>query len=204
MGYSDRMANKETRLGTVLWERKDRIGLEDCRLDAVGSGFQLSGLALYRGRGGPTRAVYHITADGDWHTRKVELHIVDHTGTVSFCLTADGRGNWTLDGQPLPAAEGCLDVDLAFTPSTNTLAIRRLGLAVGDSAQARVLWVPVPSLAARAVEQTYQRVDRSTYRYRTRYGSYAITTDAEGLVLDYPGGGWHGVSHKGRKFRAAR
>ncbi|MEU2989637.1 putative glycolipid-binding domain-containing protein [Streptomyces griseoincarnatus] len=198
------MSNEGTRLGTVLWERKDRIGLEDCRLDAVAAGFRLSGVALYRGRGGPTRAVYRIEADGDWHTREVDLRIEDHTGTLSFCLTADGQGHWMLDGKPLPAADGCLDVDLAFTPSTNTLAIRRLGLDVGGSAEAQVLWVPVPSLKARVVTQTYERVDRSTYRYRTRYGSYAITTDAEGLVLDYPGGGWHGVSHKGRKHRAAR
>ncbi|MEU2995651.1 putative glycolipid-binding domain-containing protein, partial [Streptomyces griseoincarnatus] len=28
----------------------------------------------------------------------------------------------------------------AFTPSTNTLAIRRLGLDVGGSAEAQVLW----------------------------------------------------------------
>jgi hypothetical protein len=40
------------------------------------------------------------------------------------------------------AGEGCLDIDLGFSPSTNLLPIRRLTLAVGEAATVRAAWLP--------------------------------------------------------------
>jgi hypothetical protein len=47
-------------------------------------------------------------------------------------LFSDGEGTWTgPDGRVMPHLEGCEYVDIAETPFTNTLPIRRLGLAPG-------------------------------------------------------------------------
>jgi hypothetical protein len=192
------------RLSTALWERADRLFLEMGRLDRDGDHHVLSGVALYRGRSGPTSVTYRIDVDDHWCTREVRLTLDEPTGEQTLSLTADGSGRWWRDGAPLDLPFPCLDVDLAISPSTNTLAIRRLDLGVGEAEVARVLWVQVPSLAARAVEQTYERVERNTYRFKGRYGSYRIDVDDQGVVLDYPGGGWRAAAHRVQKAASAK
>jgi hypothetical protein len=187
------------RISTALWERSDRLFMELGRLDRVGDRYELSGMALYRGRSGPTAVTYRIETDDRWRTREVELTLDEPTGTQSMSLRANGTGRWWRNGAPLDLPFPCLDVDLAISPSTNILPIRRLELAVGDSGVASVLWVQVPSFAARAVEHTYERVERNAYRFKGRFGSYKIDVDDNGMVLDFPGGGWRAGAHRTRK-----
>src|SRR5205814_2718699 len=83
-----------------------------------------------------------------------------------YTLTSS-TGNYTLslhDALPIWEIEpvrGCLDVDLGITPSTNTLPIRRLGLAVGQAKEVRAAWIVFPELEVRLLTQTYTRLDRS-------------------------------------------
>jgi hypothetical protein len=184
------------RLSTTTWQRTDRPFLEIGRLERAGSATRLSGVALYRGRGGPSSVEYRIDTDADGCTRSAVISLDEPGKPQVHELTASGNGTWALHGEPLDLPFPCTDIDLAITPATNALAIRRLRLDVGATATARVLWVQIPSFTMRAVEQHYERIDTSTYRYKGRYGSYKITVDANGMVLDYPGGGWHKVAHK--------
>jgi hypothetical protein len=98
----------------------------------------------------------------------------------------------------------CFDVDIAISPSTNTLAIRRLELAVGDSAEAAVLWLQVPSFIIHPAQQTYRRTEKKVYKFGGQYGSYRIDVDDHGIVLDYPGGGWRALANRSAPSRAAR
>ncbi|MBX7266816.1 putative glycolipid-binding domain-containing protein [Micromonospora sp. Llam7] len=184
------------RLSTTSWERSDRLFLEMGKLDRTADGFRLSGTALYRGRGGPTSATYLVETDAARRSRSVRVELDEPSGPRTLALHAADDGRWHSAEGTLDLAFPCDDVDLAFTPATNALAIRRLGLTVGSEATARVLWIQVPSFGLRAVEQAYLRIDRDTYRYKGRYGSYKLTVDANGMVLDYPGGGWRSVAHK--------
>jgi uncharacterized protein len=120
-------------------------------------------------------------------------------GSQTVTLESDEHGAWRRDGAPLELPFPCQDVDLAVSPSTNTLAIRRLALKPGDQATAHVLWIQVPSFGMRAVEQIYERVDKNAYRYKGKFGSYKIEVDDNGLVLDYPGGGWRAAAHRTRR-----
>ena len=48
---------------------------------------------------------------------------------------------WGADSR---AVDGCRDIDLNFSPSTNVLPIRRLSLDVGDQAAVRAAWLRFP------------------------------------------------------------
>jgi hypothetical protein len=80
--------------------------------------------------------------------------------------------------------------DLAFTPATNTLPIRRLGLAVGDSRDVTAAWVRYPELDLVPLPQSYTRLAATGYRYQSRDGAFTaeLETDELGLVVRYPPG----------------
>ena len=87
--------------------------------------------------------------------------------------------------------EGCADLDLSFSPATNLLPIRRLGLAVGVGAPVRAAWLRFPECRLAALEQRYERLDNERYRYEAGSGSDAFRVEllvaSSGFVLEYPG-----------------
>ena len=96
---------------------------------------------------------------------------------------------WRSTGQELREIQGCDDVDLAVTPATNTLAIRRLNLQVGSSASIIAAWIKFSDLTVQPLSQRYTRVAQNTYRYESNTGfSAEIVVDDLGLVTAYPGG----------------
>lgn len=76
-----------------------------------------------------------------------------------------------------------------MTPFTNTLAIRRLGLKVGESAEIKVAYILVPELSLRAASQRYTRVADRLWRFEALDIDFTadITVDEGGFVMDYPG-----------------
>ena len=83
----------------------------------------------------------------------------------------------------------CTDIDIAVTPFTNTLPIRRLNLEVGEAAEIDVVYVTVPDLTLSPAPQRYTRLDDRIYRFESLDSGYTadITVDDHGLVTDYPG-----------------
>lgn len=188
--------------GTAIWGRTDKINMETCRFSDTSngpggrSGHRLDGTVIYRGKGGPTQADYRIVTDDGWRTRSVDIVVRDLNGVDELHLTANGQGGWERDGKPLDLPFPCFDVDIAISPSTNTLAIRRLDLAVGESAEAAVVWVQVPSFILHPAQQMYRRAEPRVYKFGGKYGSYRIDVDDNGIVLDYPGGGWRALASR--------
>ena len=67
----------------------------------------------------------------------VVLHDITDLKSAQDTLAArESQLRAVMDGVPAPALKGCKDIDLGCSPSTNTLPIRRLRLAVGASAAA--------------------------------------------------------------------
>ena len=85
--------------------------------------------------------------------------------------------------------EGCIDVDLNFSPSTNLLPIRRLGLAVGEEAEVRAAWLRFPSFTLEPLPQLYRRLSDDTWRYESAGGAFVrdLTVNGDGFVDRYPG-----------------
>jgi catechol 2,3-dioxygenase-like lactoylglutathione lyase family enzyme len=172
----------------ILWRRLDLPGHEVAELTPVPTGWQLSGVALVAHDGRPCRLEYHIDCDAAWRTQRVTIRGHLHDAPVELDLTRDSQSVWQANGTPVPALEGCPDVDLGFSPSTNLLPIRRLGLAVGDTAFVRAAWVRFPELSLEVLEQTYTRSGDTSYRYESAGGAFRreLVVSAEGLVLEYP------------------
>ena len=138
---------------------------------------------------GDFAARYRIQCDPDWRCRELDVEIIGAARTLR--LRSDGRGHWTTgDGTPLAALDGAIDVDLPITPFTNTLPIRRLGLAPGASAEIDVVYVRAPALSVEIDRQRYTCVETlRRYRYEAVDGTFSadLDVDAHGLVITYPG-----------------
>jgi hypothetical protein len=170
----------------VAWRRSDEVATDEhCTLTLRDGGLSLVGTVLGAEGGLPTWVEYRVLADGAGLTTAV--HVRDLRGFVqrSISLARDSRGRWTVDGQAAPALRGCTDVDLGCSPSTNTLPIRRLRLAIGASHTIQAAWVRFPELTVVKAAQTYTRLDEFTYRYASGDFEAELAVDDEGLVTTY-------------------
>lgn len=137
---------------------------------------------------GPAAIEYSIRCDGAWRTR--EVRIADTLTGRAVHLLADGAGAWTTDrGDELTELAGAVDPDIAATPMTNTLPIRRLAPAVGESVEILTAYVAVPDLTVSPGPQRYTRLGERLYRFEALDRGFVcdIAVDRHGFVEDYPG-----------------
>lgn len=174
-------------MSNVLWQFLDGEGHDRCTLELDAEGHRLAGTALFSHNGVSYDIRYTIITDAQWHTRVVAAHVQGDGRERRLSLRADGAGAWWMSDSELPELAGCLDVDLAFTPATNTLPIRRLGLDVGGEAQIAVAYVGFPDNALLVARQGYTRIADDRYRYTFGDGKAELTVDDAGLVIEYPG-----------------
>jgi hypothetical protein len=173
----------------ALWTPWDGVGLEHLRLTLRPERISADSLVITVHQGQIYRVNYEVRCDARWRVR--ELHITARTADAitSLTLSGDGAGHWAgPDGAPLPQLDGCVDVDLAFSPFTNTLPIRRLALQPGDAAELAVAYVALPALSPMPDGQRYTCLAPNRYRYDSLDDDFTaeLSVDADGLVLDYP------------------
>lgn len=174
-------------MNSILWRRIDRPGMEFCELGTTADGFRISGTTLFSLDDGPVEIRYSVSLDAKWHTRIVGVHVRTPHENRSVALRSDGAGNWEAEGRPVADLAGAIDVNLAWTPATNTIPIRRLGLAVGATADTSVAFVPFPGREVAARAQSYERIAERRYRYTSGDFAADLTVNEHGLVTTYPG-----------------
>jgi uncharacterized protein len=187
------MIRPDARQDAVLWRWLDGSGMEQCRISEGDAHATLAG-AVIVSDGVPWRIEYEVRCENDWRTRAVTIRAHAGVNLVNLALEADEHGRWMVGPDIRPDLEGCLDVDLGFSPSTNTLPIRRLHLDVHQQATIDAAWVEFPSLALRRVPQRYTRLDEHIYRFENLPTGFTaeMTVDERGLVVAYPPG-WERV-----------
>jgi hypothetical protein len=177
----------------VLWRWLDGHGMDWCSLHRNGDGWGLFGRAVLTFDGVPGSVQYGVLCDAAWHTHTVTVNCTDGLRDRHLSLRR-GENGWLVMNQSRVDLGGCLDVDLGVTPATNTLPIRRLNLAVGESREVVAAWVRFPALDMRPLAQRYTRLGEHTYRYESDTGfSAELTVDDLGLVISYPQG-WERVA----------
>jgi uncharacterized protein len=147
-----------------------RDGFEVVCIDGRRFRGQTTGVAGDR----PWALRYAIELDDAWRTRRAEVG-----GVV---LEADGAGHWRVDGDPAPALDGCLDVDLEASAFTNAFPVAR------GATDAPAAWVRF-DLGVERLEQTYRRSGERTYAYfcpDLGFGA-ELVFGADGIVVEYPG-----------------
>ena len=186
---------------TILWRGRWLDSSEFCDLSAKPGGHRLSGIVLLAIDGRPGQIRYAVDLDEAWRTDTVEVTTLIAGEDRHVRLTADAGGHWRLDGSPVAALDGCIDADLGFTPATNTLPIRRLGLQVGETAEIRAAWMRFPTLTVQAAVQFYERLDERLWRYRSGTFAADLTVDPSGLVVAYGEEVWTAVAHSDLQIR---
>jgi uncharacterized protein len=135
-----------------------------------------------------------VRASGEGWARSLELRH-DGEGAWSCELKAEGEVELPPAGGEMDALAGALDCDLAFSPLTNLMPVRRH--ALHERAGERdflMAWVSVPDLAVNPSPQRYEHErtgpNGSVVRFVDR-GLFAgfvseLELDADGLVVVYP------------------
>lgn len=168
----------------VSWQRIDETPMDEvCAMSVRDSGLSLVGTVLGADGGVPLRIEYRVLTDAAGLTAAANVREQRGFGQHTLTLLRDVKGAWTGDGMPLRALRGCTDVDLGVSPSTHTLAIRRLRLPIGASATIGVAWVRFPGLEVEKVAQTYTRLDEFTYHQASGSFEAELTVDDDGLVI---------------------
>lgn len=168
------------------WRPDEGVGLEHLMLEYREDVIVADGVVIGDRGDGPFGCSYRICCDTGWRVRSLEVHAA---GGRFLVLTSDGDGHWRdSDGRALPRLDGCVDVDIAATPFTNTLPIRRLGEALRRRTGIAVAWVAVPSLEVQRADQAYTRLPDGRYLYEGPIGAFQaeLELDPDGLVLRYP------------------
>lgn len=170
----------------VLWRNLPAAGSDYCALYRLPKGWLLKGTAIAALEvKDPVLVHYEVECDGSWCTRSVEVHCAHGTTYACLKLQAD-LGVWSRDSETLDELRGCRDIDIALTPATNTLPIRRLGLSPGASQEVTAAWIKIPDLTIQLLPQRYTKIDDHRYLYQSANNFSAdLEVDDEGMVIRY-------------------
>lgn len=170
----------------MAWRRLDEHGEERCAFLCTEAACIVEGIGAVAINGAGFIFEYRIEHDAAWTVNRAE--VVSRLGGDEFRVMIERAGaGWEVDGVRAAQFDGCTDVDLAFSASTNTTALKRMALEVGGEGESRAILVEEPELTLTTLSQSYRRTGARSYDYRA--GDYRVTleTDDEGVITVYPG-----------------
>ncbi len=173
---------------TILWRRLDTPGHEASRCFWDNTSWHLTGTAVFAYDAQSCRLDYSVICNAAWQTLTGVVNGWIGDETIGIEISVDATRRWRLNGTDCPAVAGCTDIDLNFSPSTNLLPIRRIGLAVGQEAAVKAAWLRFPGFTLEPLDQRYHRLDSTTYRYESAGGAFTtdLRVNAAGFVTLYP------------------
>jgi hypothetical protein len=176
----------------ILWHCAALASAEHAFLEATDRGWRLGGVTVIPVDDVPGHIEYTVTTDRDWVTTGATV-AVSGGRSAAFVIEASG-GSWSVNGVERPDLAGCVDVDLGWTPATNILPIRRMGLPVGDTATTSAAWLRFPELVIDANAQRYTRTAVRTWRYESGPYDFHLVVDEVGRVVEYGDDLWRAVA----------
>jgi uncharacterized protein len=176
-------------VAAFFWRRLDQPGHDCCRLFRLSAGWKLRGMAVFRESDQPCNFAYEVLVDSTWKTRSARITGYRGKKEIDMRVRRAAGGHWRVGTGIQHAVASCVDIDLGFTPATNMLAVRRLGLGVGEQAEAPAAWLALPSLKLRVLPQTYLRSTKDEYDYEAPTVGYkgTLRVSSLGAVVRYPG-----------------
>lgn len=174
-------------LRRVVWRRiLDERSFEECVVSALGDGFDISGRIIAAEGDQPVSVTYEIRCDRSWSAQAIAIEQTSSGRSRRLQLERADRG-WLVEGMHDARLDGCAEPDLGLTPSTNALAICRLQLGIGESAEMTCAWVNFPALSIEPSVQRYERLEERAYRYTNVASGFTaiVTVDELALPVSY-------------------
>lgn len=164
---------------TLEWLGQVNSSVEKCVVAADDNGIQVSSVIAFSSG----KVSYHIRTNSQWETVYFEIDAQIGGKQMQYSLQGDGKGNWLSED-----FKGCIDIDISLTPFTNSLAINRLDLKIGEQQLVNILYIDVPEQQIKKVQQSYTRLSVAEYKYENVPNDFeaVITVDESGFVVDYP------------------
>lgn len=138
------------------------------------------------------RVQYVVRLSATWQVRQFLLF--RDLDEPDLWLATDGHGRWgEMNGAHRVDLDGCTDLELAITPFSASMPIRRLPLHVGDTMELAVATIDVDTLAVLVAHRRYTRL--ATNRWSVTHDDVTpdrpeptieFDVDDHGLVLDHP------------------
>jgi uncharacterized protein len=194
----------------MVWRRLDAAGAEQV-LFSDRSGLHARG-TMVSAVPVPFVARYDLYTDDAWVSARLEVSVegagfvrqarleraagrwrvtATEQGDLDTALTSEGHPRAGLPGSDDPGQlEAVLDIDIGYSPLTNILPVRRLGLLtapIGTEHTVTVAWVLLPSLEVVASEQTYTVLGGGQLRFTSGTFRADLSIDDQGYVTHYPG-----------------
>ncbi len=168
-----------------IWESKENQSVEYFSLSATLEGFVLKRYRFYFHNTANPLITYAVNCSEKRVTKDVSIHRERAGKKSNLTLKQDDQQVWFSDGALIAFATGLLDVDLEFSPATNTLPIRRLNLAIGESRVVDSVWVRSDKLTLERLKQKYSRLDDNHYEYETLSFDFKATIQVDKGWLSY-------------------
>jgi uncharacterized protein len=183
----------------ILWHCSLLSSSEHAVLAESQDGYRLRGVAVLPLGELPCHIEYAVAVDRQWRPGQARATITTPSGTREIVLRSCHGAGWEVNGELMSHLDGCPDIDFGWTPATNTVPIRRLGLDAGGTASITAAWVRFPELDVVASEQRYRRLGIDRWQYTSGEYDYQLVVDPDtGLVLAYGDDLWRAA---GTAFR---
>ena len=183
----------------ILWHCSLLSSSEHAVLAESQDGYRLRGVAVLPLGELPCHIEYAVAVDRQWRPGQARATITTPSGTREIVLRSRHGAGWEVNGELMSHLDGCPDIDFGWTPATNTVPIRRLGLDTGGTASITAAWVRFPELDVVASEQQYRRLAIDRWQYTSGEYDYQLVVDPDtGLVLAYGDDLWRAA---GTAFR---
>lgn len=172
-----------------FWRRIDQPGHDCCRLFELSGRWLLNGGAVFIEKSRRCHLQYEVVTDAAWNTKHATVTGFVGKRTVNLRIRASRKQQWFVNDEAQVGVNGCLDLDLGFTPATNLIAIRRLSLSIGEQVDAPAAYLTFPNMRLKVLPQTYRRRGRLEYDYEAPSFAYRgrLKISSLGAVVDYPG-----------------
>lgn len=173
----------------MLWRRVDVPGHDACTMAPSGHGWSIRGAAAFQSEKGVAHLRYDVHVNAEWLTQSADISGVVGERDVDYHIRRTAKGVWLLNHLAQPDLGDCTDLDLGFTPATNTIAIRRLALDMGAGTELRSAWLDVVGDEFSPLPQRYSRESNHRYAYESSRFNFQATLRVNdfGFITDYPG-----------------
>jgi hypothetical protein len=172
-------------LSSVIWDGGALRLRELAALWQTGSGYALRGSVVGALHDACFSARYDVRCTPEWETTSAWVELIRPPVVLVVQLIVREGLRWSVAGVEREDLQGIRDVDIQFTPVTNTLPIRRTRLNVGEEASVEAAWIQFPDLNVAVLPQTYRRIGDLDFEYRSGEFQARIRVDDEGLVERY-------------------